>query len=129
MEHRWAEPGLAEEGPHPREDQGQAGVRSVWGPRSDLEPEFNRETSSGRRLWFSPGCPAAGEGRHVSQPLWGSAGEVRAAEGGADTPPQRLLPRGSQAAHSILPRPGNSVQTPFENAPQTLDPAVRAVAW
>ena len=60
----------------------------------------------------------------MSQPLWGSAGEVRAAgEGGADTPPQRLLPRGSQAAHSILPRPGNSVQTSFENTPQTLHSA------
>lgn len=79
-----------------------------------------------------------GRGGHVSQPLLGSAGEVRAAgEGGADTPPQRLLPRGSQAAHSMLPRPGNSVQTSFETPlrPSILQglrgshTAVRAVAW
>lgn len=50
MEHRWAEPGLAEEGPHPREDQRQVGVMRVWSPQSDLEPEFNCETSSAAAL-------------------------------------------------------------------------------
>lgn len=114
---RWAEldgaPGLAEEGPHPREDQGHsrtwAGVMRAWGPQSDLEPKVNRKASSaaaltphasrpshsGRRAWVSPGCPGGG-GRRVTAALGLCRGALRAAEGGAGTPRHHLLPPGSQ---------------------------------
>ena len=136
----WTEPrAWLKRGPTPREDQGHsrtwAGVMRAWGPQSDLEPEFNHKASSAAALishaelsqpqwewaWLSPGCPGGGMCHSRSWALQGSSEGSRRGSRHATTPP--LTPRLPDFAHSILSPPGNSVQTSFENTPQTLDSA------
>ena len=83
----------------------------------------SRPSHNGSRAWLSPGCPGGGRGMCHSRSwaLQGSSEGSRRGSRHATTPP--FTPRLPDFAHSILSRPGNSVQTSFENTPQTSDSA------